>query len=79
MTAREAGPGPDIEFDSVVEAEELRFREAPRTEVTFDGEPGRRWVKRSRRVRLPEAVEAGVVYREVRVEYGFEVSVDVPG
>ncbi|WP_084546816.1 hypothetical protein [Glycomyces arizonensis] len=69
-------PEPDIEFASTVEARELRFREAPRTEVTFSGEPGRTSAERSRRVNLPEPVEPGVDYRDVRVEYRFEVSAE---
>lgn len=71
-------PRPDIEFTSTVEAEELYFHEAPRAEVTFSGSPGRRSTKRSRRVHLPEPVEPGVDYREVRVEYDFAVSIDLP-
>lgn len=69
-------PEPDIEFSSTVEARELRFREAPRTEVVFSGEPGKASAERSRRVNLPEPVEPAVDYREVRVEYRFEVSVE---
>lgn len=76
MSSREPEPAPDIEFVSTVEAEGLRFREAPRAEVTFNGESGRSTVKRSRRVNLPEPVEPGVDYRRVRVEYGFEVGID---
>lgn len=79
MSSRESDSAPDIEFSSTVEAERLHFREAPRTEVTFRGEPGRSSVKRSRRVNLPEPVEPGVEYRRVRVEYGFEVSIDLSG
>ncbi|HEU5126463.1 MAG TPA: hypothetical protein VFU12_00620 [Glycomyces sp.] len=73
MTSR-----PDIEFTSTVKAEELRFHEAPRAEVTFGGSPGRRSAKRSRRVNLPEPVEPGVDYRDVHVEYDFAVSIDLP-
>lgn len=78
MTPRQPEPVPDIEFSSSVEADELRFRETPRTEVTFSGGPGTSTVKRGLRVNLPEPVEPGADYSGVRVEYDFAVSVDLP-
>ena len=60
---------PDIELDASVSADELRFTEAPETEVRFFGEPGHESDSRSVRVNLPERVEAGVTYRDVRVDY----------
>jgi hypothetical protein len=77
MSPRKAEPGPEIEFASIVKTEKLHFREPPHAVVTFDGEPGERSVKHSRRVNLPESVEAHVNYRKVHVEYGFEVNIDL--
>jgi hypothetical protein len=56
----------DIEFVASVEAEELRFDEQPDTEVRFFGEPGHESASGSDRTRLPEKVEPGVTYRDIR-------------
>jgi hypothetical protein len=52
-----------------VEADELRFDEPPETEVRFFGEPGHESASGSDRTNLPEKVEPGVTYRNVRVDY----------
>jgi hypothetical protein len=59
----------DIEFVASLEADELRFDEPPETEVRFFGEPGHESASGSDRTNLPEKVEAGVTYRDVRVDY----------
>ena len=50
--------------------------------MTFSGEPGERSLSESHRENLPESVDAGVTYREVRVEYvlaaGLTTSADPP-
>lgn len=78
MNRRAPDPLPEIEFTSTVDAEGLRFREAPHAEVTFGDAPGGNSTKRSRRVNLPEPVEPGVEYRRVHVEYDFAVGLDLP-
>ena len=59
----------DIELVASVEADELRFDEPPETEVRFFGEPGHESASGSDRTNLPEKVEPGVTYRNVRVDY----------
>lgn len=50
-------------------ADRLRFRSPPQTEVGFFGSPERESVSGSDRTNLPEPVQAGVDYRDVRVAY----------
>lgn len=59
----------DIVFSATVRADELRFRSAPQTEVTFSGEPEERSDSGSSRKNLPDRVTGGVTYREVQVHY----------
>ena len=58
---------PDIEFSANVKARELRFEEVPETEVRFWGHPERNSVSVNERKNLPEEVQQGVTYRNVRV------------
>jgi hypothetical protein len=72
MTSRKRPSRPraaDIELVASVEADELRFDEPPKTEVRFFGEPGHESASGSDRTNLPEKVEPGVTYRNVRIEY----------
>jgi hypothetical protein len=69
----------NIEFVSSVEADELRFDEAPETEVRFHGEPGHESASGSDRTNLPEKVEPGVTYRNVRVDYRLASRLTDPG
>lgn len=50
-----------------MEAEELRFGSPPRTDVRFPGSYGRESVSGSDRENLPDPVETGVGYHDVRV------------
>ncbi|MFL5975139.1 MAG: hypothetical protein ACJ76G_08370, partial [Solirubrobacterales bacterium] len=59
----------DIELLASVRADELRFDEPPETEVRFSGEPGHESASGSDRTNLPETVEPGVTYRNVRIDY----------
>ena len=52
-----------------MQANQLRFDERPQTEVCFFGEPGHESASGSDRTNLPERVEPGVTYRDVRVDY----------
>ena len=60
---------PDIELTATVEADELRFKEAPETDVSFFGEPDHESGSGSDRQNLPDEVEPNVTYRDVRVDY----------
>jgi hypothetical protein len=60
---------PDVEFTSSIKADELRFEEVPETEVRFHGDPDHESASGSDRSNLPEEVEPGVTYRDVRVDY----------
>jgi hypothetical protein len=56
---------PEIETGASASARRVRFRKRPETEVRFvgDGE------ERTRRENLPDEVEPGVTYRDVRVSW----------
>lgn len=60
---------PDIELTTSTAAESLRFGREPDTEVRFHGSPGHESFSGSERTNLPEPVEAGTEYRDVRVHY----------
>jgi hypothetical protein len=60
---------PDIEFAATVEAEHLRFREVPSTEIRFSGTPDYESSTISRRRNLPDRVSADVDYHDVQVDY----------
>ena len=58
---------PDIDFSFSVKARELRFEEEPQTEVRFWGHPEHNSESLNERKNLPEKVQQGVTYRDVRV------------
>jgi hypothetical protein len=60
---------PDIEIVARVEAEHLRFREAPRTVIRFSGTPDYESSRVSRRRNLPDPVSQHVDYHNVQVDY----------
>jgi hypothetical protein len=67
---------PDVEIGARVKAKRLRFQEAPKTSVEFHGgltEPGHHEelesASGSERENLPDEVEPGVTYRDVRVRW----------
>ena len=59
----------DIELTAWLQADELRFDEPPETAVRFFGAPAHDSASGSDRTNLPEKVEPGAQYRDVRVEY----------
>ncbi len=69
MNARSGQPGNDIDFVAKVEAEQLRFSEAPDSRVEFFGSSERDSASGSVRRGLPDSVENDVTYRHVRVDY----------
>lgn len=67
---------PDVEIGASVKAKKLRFRSKPQTRVDFHGElrePEHRGeietASGSERTHLPEEVEPGVTYEDVRVRW----------
>ena len=60
---------PDIELGANVKAKELRFARRPESEVRFDGRPSIKSTSGSERVNLPDEVEPGITYRNVRVRW----------
>jgi hypothetical protein len=60
---------PDIEIGAFVKAKRLRFNKKPETEIRIEGEPGVDRDSGSARENLPEEVEPGVTYRDVRVAW----------
>jgi hypothetical protein len=67
---------PDVEIGASVKAKRLRFRRKPETEVDLHGElqepEGRgdlRTASGSERENLPEEIEPGVTYSDVRVRW----------
>ena len=60
---------PDIEFAATVEAENLRFREVPRTEIHFSGAPDHESSTVNRRRNLPDPVSKDIDYHDVRIDY----------
>jgi hypothetical protein len=74
-------PDPDVEIGAAVRAKKLRFRRKPKVEVTtharheidpaladelqIEGEAG----SQTERENLPDEVEPGVTYRDVRVRW----------
>ena len=76
---------PDIEIGASVKAKQLRFHSKPKTEVDVHGEvrePKRRseieTASGSERRNLPEEVEPGGTYRDVRVRWGAAARIDDP-
>lgn len=59
----------DIELTASVKANQLRFDESPQTEVRFSGQPDHESAAGSDRTNLPERVDPGVTYRDIRVDY----------
>lgn len=56
-------------FASRVDADRLRFREPPESEVRFHGAPGHTSASRSDRRNLPDRVTEASAHRDVRVDY----------
>ena len=68
---------PDIEIGAAAKAKRVRFHRVPRTEVRFA--TGERDTAESQTVRenLPEQVEPGVDYEDVRI--GWRADVEIEG
>lgn len=75
----------DVEIGASVKAKRLRFRERPKTKVELRGEvrapEGRgelQTTSGSERQNLPDQVEPGVTYRDVRVRWRAAARLDEP-
>jgi hypothetical protein len=61
---------PDLEFFTSVKAKEVEFGKVPeRRKVTYYGEPGHETDAEVERENIPEEPEAGVTYRDVKVDW----------
>jgi hypothetical protein len=76
---------PDVEIGASVKAKELRFRSKPETDVEVHGEvrePEARaeaeTASGSERHNLPDEVEPGVTYKDVRVRWSAEARIVDP-
>jgi hypothetical protein len=76
----------DVEIGASVKAKRLRFREKPKTKVELHGEVREpegqgelQTASGSERRNLPEEVEPGVTYRDVRVQWRAAARLDAPG
>jgi hypothetical protein len=67
---------PDIEIAAAATAKRLRFHKRPDTEVRFEGQPDIDCVSGSERENLPERVEPGVTYRDIRVRWRAAAKLD---
>jgi hypothetical protein len=67
---------PDVEIGAVVKAKSLRFERVPDVEVGFTGDQPREQVSGSERENLPDEVEPGVTYRDVRVRWRAAARID---
>ncbi len=67
---------PDIEIGAAAKAKRLKFRRVPRTEVRFAAGEDDETESRSVRENLPERVEPGVEYEDVRVAWRGSVEID---
>ena len=66
---------PDIEISADVHADSVRFDEKPDVDVRFTGDTEQAW-SGSERQNIPDEVEPGVVYRDVRVRWRAVAKVD---
>jgi hypothetical protein len=68
-------PAADVEIGATVKAKKLRFEKVPETEVTFPGSDQERSGSHTERENLPDKVEPGVTYRDVKVRWRAGASV----
>jgi hypothetical protein len=66
----------DIEIGAAARAKRLKFKRVPRTEVEFDAADEDEAGSQSVRENLPDRVEPGVEYRDVRVAWRAGVEIE---
>jgi hypothetical protein len=71
----EVPPVADVEIGATVKAKKLRFDKVPETEVSFPGSDDERSGSHTERENLPDKVEPGVTYRDVKVRWRAGASV----
>lgn len=64
-----SGRRPDLDFFTSVKAKELTFGRVPEKKVRYDGEPDHETEVEVERENIPEEPEAGVTYRDVKVNW----------
>ena len=65
-----SGRRPDLDFSTSVKAKEVTFERVPeKRKVTYYGEPGHDTDAEVERENIPEEPEAGVTYRDVKVDW----------
>jgi hypothetical protein len=57
----------DVEVDAHAKAEEIRYLERPRTRIRVTGTPEARAYEFAKKENLPDPVDPGQTYRDVRV------------
>ena len=72
---KDAPPPADIEIGAVAKAKRIRFEKVPETEVTFPGSDESRSGSHTERENLPDEIEPGVDYRDVRIRWHAGASV----
>jgi hypothetical protein len=60
---------PDVEIGAAVRAKRMRFRRVPDTDVRLEADDADEAESRTVRENLPERVEPGVEYEDVRVAW----------
>lgn len=78
MTAGRAArePAADVEIGASARAKRLRFEKKPQTKVEFHGSPQIESDSHTERENLPEEVEPGKTYRDVRVRWTAGARID---
>jgi hypothetical protein len=75
---RDAEPVADVEIGAAVRAKRLRFERVPETDVRFEAGPDGESDSHTERENLPDEVEPGVTYRDVRVRWRGGARIVVP-
>ena len=70
-------PPAEVEVGAIVKAKKLRFERVPEAEVRFPGSDEERSGSHTERENLPDEVEPGVTYRDVKVRWGAQAAVRV--
>lgn len=60
---------PDLDFFTSVKAKELTFGRVPEKKVRYYGEPDHETEVEVERENIPEEPEAGVTYRDIKVDW----------
>ena len=64
-----SGRRPDLDVFTSVKAKELKFGRVPEKKVSYEGNPDHETKVEVERENIPEEPEAGVTYRDVKVNW----------